>query len=452
MDVRSSVDETAPAPGDLAAEARRSGSATLSWSSEDGRRLRCVVGWPGARPALAEVLPLFADLGLRIVDHQPVGGSGSAGDVFTFDTDRSDADDEVMGLLGDAFLAAWERRCDRDGSAALALTARLTPRQVQLVRVAFAYLRQAGLGASRAYVQDILLEHPAFVRGWVECFESRFAPGGARATDRLDTLLDAATTSDEDKVLRWFTGFVRAATRTTYFRRSDEAHAGTIVVKLDPARMPFLPASGARVETFVHHPDVEGLHVRHGLVARGGLRWSHRLEDYRTEVLALVRAQHVKNALIVPAGAKGAFVVKLPLAELDPDGAALQLRRCYRLFVRGLLDVSDNVVAGKVHRPPDVVALDGEDPYLVVAADKGTAALSDLANAEAAEAGFWLGDAFASGGSTATTTRRSGSRPAAHGCRYGGTSPSWAWTSTATRSRWPASATWRATSSATECC
>jgi glutamate dehydrogenase len=270
MDVRSSVDETAPAPGDLAAEARRSGSATLSWSSDDGRRLRCVVGWPGARPALVEVLPLFDDLGLRIIDHQPAADSGSAGDVFTFDATGPVVDDEVMNLLGEAFLAAWERRCDRDGFAALAATARIHARQVQLVRVGFAYLRQAGLGTSRAYVQDILLQHPAFVRGWVEFFESRFDPCATDTTDRLDELLEAATTSDEDKVLRWLTGFARAATRTSYFQRSDEAQAGTIVAKLDPAKMPFLEASGALVETFVHHPDVEGLHVRHGLIARGG--------------------------------------------------------------------------------------------------------------------------------------------------------------------------------------
>jgi glutamate dehydrogenase len=405
MDVRSSVDEAARPPGDLAAEARRSGSATLSWSCDDERGLRCVVGWPGRRPPLAAVLPMFDDLGLRILEHQPVMDYDSArdelaGDVFTFDATGAGFDDEVMALLGEAFLAAWEGRCDRDGFAALAAAARLHARQIQLVRVAFAYLHQAGLGASRNYVRDILLQHAAFVRGWVDHFESTFDPRSASSPAGLDALLEAATTRDEDKVLRWFAGFLTAVTRTNYFQDLDDAHAATIVVKLAPARMPFLEASGAVVETFVHHPDVEGLHVRFSLTARGGLRWSDRLEDYRTEVLALVKAQQVKNALIVPGGAKGAFVVKVPVAELDADAAALQLRRCYRLFVRGLLDVTDNVVGGEVRRPPDTVVLDGDDPYLVVAADKGTAAFSDLANAEAAEAGFWLGDAFASGGSS----------------------------------------------------
>jgi glutamate dehydrogenase len=408
MDVTNSVDDTAP-PEDLAAQARRSGVATVSWKAEESG-LRCVVGWPGARPELAEVLPLFEHLGLRLLDHHPVGLADPEGDVFLFGGVTPQHDEEVTSLLGESFLAAWERRCDRDAFSALAANARLHARQVQLLRVAFAYLRQAGLGASRRYVQDILLRHPVFVRRWVELFEARFDPRRPEVLpDDLDDLVEVATTRDEDKVLRWYVGFARAVTRTNYFRRDiDDAHAATIVVKLDPSAMPFLQQPVPWVETFVHHPDVEGIHIRYGRTARGGVRWSDRLEDYRAEVLALVKAQQVKNALIVPAGAKGAFVVKRPVAELGRAGAERQLRRCYRLFVRGLLEVTDNVVGGSVQHPPDTVTLDADDPYLVVAADKGTAAFSDLANAEANEVGFWLGDAFASGGGTGYDHKRLG--------------------------------------------
>ena len=409
MDVISSVDLAPQLPEDLAARARAEQSAVLSWSA-DSSALHCVVGWPGRRPALVDVLPLFEHLGLALVDHRPVAGDGVAADVFEFRPLEPPPGPVVLRLLGEAFLAAWERRCDRDEFARLVPVARLTIRQVQLLRVALQYLRQAGLGTSRRYVIGILTEHMDFVRHWVELFEARFDPAAeALPEDRLDALLASASTRDEDRVLRWYAGFGRAVTRTTFFQRDEDGlPSSTIVVKLDPARMSFLADAGVAVETFVHHPDVEGLHARCALVARGGLRWSDRIEDYRAEVLALVKAQQVKNALIVPDGAKGAFVVRVPLAGLDAASAEMQVRRCYRLFVRGLLDVSDNVVDGVVRHPADTVVLDGDDPYLVVAADKGTAAFSDLANAEAADVGYWLGDAFASGGSAGFDHKRLG--------------------------------------------
>jgi glutamate dehydrogenase len=347
------------------------------------------------------VLPIFEQLGLDLVDHVP----GEAGDDFAFSEVEDPNLPEMLPLLAEAFGAAWEGLVDRDELAALVVETHLAPRQVQLVRAASQYLRQAGLGASTSYVRGILSAHRDFVRHWVELFEQRFDPAAATSVgdtpaNKLATYADAATTRDEFRVLDWYVGLLDAVTRTNYFRTDDSGNpSATIVLKLDPPRLPFPTDPAVRVETFVHHPDVEGLHIRYGAVARGGLRWSDRVEDYRDEVLALAKAQQVKNSLIVPAGAKGAFVVRKALAALSPDEAAEEVRRCYRLFVRGLLDVTDDVDAGGAP-PPGVLARDAPDPYLVVAADKGTAAFSDLANEEAAAAGFWLDDAFASGGSS----------------------------------------------------
>ncbi|WP_342748917.1 NAD-glutamate dehydrogenase domain-containing protein [Nocardioides gansuensis] len=344
------------------------------------------------------MLPIFEQLGLELTDHRPE----ESADTFVFSEVEDPGVEEMLPLLAEAFSAAWKGVVDRDEFAALVIDAHLNPRQVQLVRAAYQYLRQAGLGASMSYVRGILSSHRDFIRHWVELFEQRFDPaGGTSVANKLATYADAATTRDEFRVLDWYAGFLDAVKRTNLFRTDEMGRPPTtIVLKLDPARLPFPTDPAVRVESFVHHPDVEGLHVRYGAVARGGLRWSDRVEDYRDEVLALAKAQQVKNSLIVPAGAKGAFVVKASLAGLAPDAAAAEVRRCYRLFVRGLLDVTDTVGDEGVSSPTGVVATDDPDPYLVVAADKGTAAFSDLANEESADAAFWLDDAFASGGST----------------------------------------------------
>jgi glutamate dehydrogenase len=348
---------------------------------------------------LATVLPLFDHLGLVLTDHHQPEQSA---DNFVFFRVEEPRLEDVLPSLSEAFIAAWQHMVDRDDFASLVLQAHLDARQVQLVRAACQYLRQAGLGASSSYVRGILSSHPEFVRHWVEVFGQRFSTQGSPWADsRLAKYADAATTRDEFRVLDWYAGLLNAIIRTNYFRRDRAGRPSiTIVFKLDPAKLPFATDPAVKVETFVHHPDVEGLHVRYGPVARGGLRWSDRVEDYRDEVHALAKAQQVKNSLIVPAGAKGAFVVKAPLTGLAPADAARELRRCYRVFVRGLLDVTDNLTERGVIHPAGVVVADGPDPYLVVAADKGTAAFSDLANEESADAGYWLDDAFASGGSS----------------------------------------------------
>ncbi|HTC80752.1 MAG TPA: NAD-glutamate dehydrogenase domain-containing protein, partial [Acidimicrobiia bacterium] len=216
---------------------------------------------------------------------------------------------------------------------------------------------------------------------------------------------------DEDRILRSFLALVQATLRTNWFRTSEAGHP--VAFKLDPAQVPDLPLPRPRYEIFVCSPRVEGVHLRGGRVSRGGLRWSDRREDFRTEVLGLMKAQMVKNAVIVPVGAKGGFVMKRPPAApsggtADRDAVAAEVAACYRDFVSGLLDLTDNIEGGEVVHPPAVYAYDGDDPYLVVAADKGTAMFSDLANSIADEYGFWLGDAFASGGSSGYDHKKMG--------------------------------------------
>ena len=381
------------APSDPSSTPRR--PPEVEWDTH-GTDLRCLVRWHGQRPPLSQVLPIFDQLSLPLVDHRPE----PTADTFVFSRVDDPLADEVLSLLTEAFVMAWEGSVDRDVFASLVVAAQLSARQVQLLRAVYEYLQQAGLGASRPYVRRILSTHRDFVRHWVEAFEARFDPHGpGTAAHLLAEHADAAATRDEFRVLHWYAGLLDAVTRTSYFRLDAGKPASTIVLKVDPSRAPFVTDPSVSVETFVHHPRVEGLHVRYGRVARGGLRWSDRVEDYRDEVLALAKAQQVKNCLIVPAGAKGAFVVKADLAGLTPAAAAEEVQRSYRLFVRGLLDITDDVAGQGVVHPTGVRVTDGADPYLVVAADKGTAAFSDLANAESAEAGYWLGDAFASGGS-----------------------------------------------------
>src|SRR5690606_3326955 len=215
----------------------------------------------------------------------------------------------------------------------------------------------------------------------------------------LYAVLDRVSSLDEDRILRSFMAVIRATLRTSFYQLQDGKPKDYISFKFDPAKVPDLPKPRPYREIFVYGPRVEGTHLRFGPVARGGLRWSDRREDFRTEVLGLVKAQMVKNTVIVPVGAKGGFFVKRPPASGDRDAVLAEGIACYRMFINGLLDITDNLVDGQVVHPKDVVRHDADDPYLVVAADKGTATFSDIANAVSAEHGFWMDDAFASGGS-----------------------------------------------------
>lgn len=362
----------------------------------------------GSAVALADLLPLLDQLGFRAIDERAFHFAGTA-DVWVHDVGVEvpvdvTFDEPVQVRVQEAFRASFEGRVEVDGFNRLVLRAGLSARQVEVLRAYARYLRQIGFPFSQQYVEDALGRHPAIARLLVELFAARFEPG--RATDAaeaacraaLDEALDAVPSLDDDRTVRAFVALVTATVRTNVFRAgADSGPREVIALKFDASKVPDLPMPRPRHEIWICSPRVEGVHLRNGAIARGGIRWSDRREDFRTEVLGLVKAQIVKNAVIVPTGAKGGFVVKRPPSgaeEFRAEGVA-----CYRAFIGGLLDLTDDIRDGVVVPPPETVRHDGDDPYLVVAADKGTATFSDIANAIARERGFWLDDAFASGGS-----------------------------------------------------
>ncbi len=378
---------------------------------------------------LSEVLPVLTDLGVEVTDERPhllVRADGRS--VWVYDIGLRPPHDLVSGddvagndmegmraRFRDAFAATWSGRAESDALGQLVLAARLTWQQVAVVRALVCYLRQLGLPYSLDYLAGILLGETEATRLLVRLFEERFdprrnqAPGERERATRaalaaVDSAIEVVTGRDADRVLRALLSTMQAILRTNAFRTgTDGAPPQHLSFKLDPARVDGMPEPTPVYEIWVHSPRVEGVHLRFGEVARGGLRWSDRREDFRTEVLGLVKAQVVKNALIVPTGAKGGFVAKLlPDPAVDRAAWWAEGAACYRTFISALLDVTDDLRVDGDRRvvvpPANVVHYDGDDPYLVVAADKGTATFSDVANAIAQERGFWLGDAFASGG------------------------------------------------------
>jgi glutamate dehydrogenase len=412
---------------------------------------------------LSDALPMIENMGLRVISEHPYrielpGAGGMIEPVYI-----QDFEVEVVGREGDiesideqfeeAFLQVWRGRAENDGFNRLVLSAGLNWRQVAMLRGYSKYLQQVGVPFSQSYVEQTFFRHPLIARLVVELFETRFDPAGEgkspaqAAKQRLGaqlerlaggnadaakllapvveaahasrearyesvrgaimSLLDTSVSSlDEDRILRSFIGAIQATLRTSYYisykdgLRADGGPADYVSFKLDSSRVPDLPKPRPYREIFVYGPRVEGVHLRFGPVARGGLRWSDRREDFRTEVLGLVKAQMVKNTVIVPVGSKGGFFCKqLPDPAVDRDAWFAEGVACYKRFINGLLDITDNLVDGKVVHPQGVVRHDGDDPYLVVAADKGTATFSDIANGIAQAHGFWLDDAFASGGS-----------------------------------------------------
>ena len=407
----------------------------------------------GREIALSDALPMLENLGLRINTEHPY-------EIETEDGRVVIQDFEVVPLAGqvnveavrsrfeDAFAAVWRGDAENDGFNRLVVAAGLSWRQVAMLRGYCKYQLQTGVTFSQAYMEETLARYPLIARLLVELFEARFEPGrdvkadpktcealrvsltevvpvaereklatileemGAdRALDReaqIDACLDAlaitlekVSSLDEDRILRGFMTAINATLRTSFYQRKGEGgtHKDYVSFKFDPAALPDLPKPRPYREIFVYSPFVEGVHLRFGPVARGGLRWSDRREDFRTEVLGLVKAQMVKNTVIVPVGSKGGFFVKRPPAGGDRDAVLAEGIACYKRFINGLLDITDNIVDGRIVPPVDVVRHDQDDPYLVVAADKGTATFSDIANGISAEHGFWLDDAFASGGS-----------------------------------------------------
>jgi len=320
---------------------------------------------------------------------------------------------ESAPRISEAFGRIWSGEVENDGFNRLILAANLEWRQVVLIRALCKYLLQTRVPFSQAYMIDSIVGNAGVARMIVELFETRFDPSKsahdtAAVEQRIDAALDNVASLDEDRILRAFRSLVLATIRTNAYRRdADGEPLGRLSLKIDSARVPDLPLPRPMFEIFVYSAAVEGIHLRGGPVARGGLRWSDRREDFRTEVLGLMKAQMVKNAVIVPVGSKGGFYVKKSLPD-DRESAQAVVVECYKTFLRGLLDVTDNLVDGAVSPPPDVVRHDRDDPYLVVAADKGTATFSDHANAVAIDYGFWLGDAFASGGSVGYDHKKMG--------------------------------------------
>jgi glutamate dehydrogenase len=371
----------------------------------------------GERLLLSDVLPLLQNLGVSVVDERPyeidrIGSRLSW--IYDFGLTLSQAAPSTeLPLLRslperftDALGAVWGGEAEDDGLGALVLLAGLNWRQVGVLRAYVQWLRQAGLPFSQAYVESTLAGHPDVVARLVALFEARFSPRGAVGreerqavlTESLRTSIGDVASLDADRVLSSLLAAITATQRTTYYAMSASPHP-VLALKIDPASVPDLPEPRPAREVWVSSPRVMGVHLRFGAVARGGLRWSDRREDLRTEILGLVKAQMVKNTVIVPTGAKGGFVVKRPPADPSREAQLAEGQACYKIFIGALLSLTDDLADGAVVPAERVVRHDGDDTYLVVAADKGTATFSDLANSIALERGYWLGDAFASGGS-----------------------------------------------------
>jgi len=363
---------------------------------------------------ISDLLPMLEHLGLRVIAERPyqldfAGGGGWIQDLeLEFRGARATRFGRLATDIKSALTAVWTGRMDSDSLNRLTLSAGIPWQLVNVLRAYCRYLLQTGLPFSQSYVADVLVRHAPVAALLAQYFAARFDPAHAAAArarlqGRLDARLRAALEkvdgSDEDRILRAFWSALAATVRTNAYQlgRGGLAHE-YLSFKIESQRLRELPLPKPLCEIFVFSPRMEGIHLRMGRVARGGIRWSDRREDFRTEVLGLMKAQNVKNTVIVPVGAKGGFVLKRQIGD-DREKQAAEVVDCYRTLIRGMLDLTDNIVEAVVVPPDRVVRHDADDPYLVVAADKGTASFSDIANALSAEYGFWLGDAFASGGS-----------------------------------------------------
>ncbi|MDH3432878.1 MAG: NAD-glutamate dehydrogenase [Gammaproteobacteria bacterium] len=373
---------------------------------------------------LSEALPVLEDMGVLVYTEHPYELKLRSGDPFWIQDfhlrhEGGAALDlkTVARKFEDCFMQVLAGHAETDGLQRLILGAELDWRQTSLLRCYAKYLQQLGLPFSQAYMEDVLFAHSGFVRQLIDLFETQFDPSISKAKRNRETstkeqavrrAVARARNVDEDRILAAFAGAVSATLRSNYFQSDSDGNAKPYIsIKLDPSRLREVPLPKPKYEIFVFSPDVEGVHLRGGDIARGGLRWSDRREDFRTEVLGLMKAQVVKNTVIVPTGAKGGFFPKR-LPDGDRNAILQTAIECYKTFVCGLLDITDNVIDGKVVTPKGVVRRDGEDPYLVVAADKGTATFSDIANEISASYNFWLDDAFASGGSAGYDHKKMG--------------------------------------------
>jgi glutamate dehydrogenase len=390
---------------------------------KDDRDVRFKVYRHSEPMILSAVLPVLHSLGVQVVDERPYQVRREDATVHLYDFGLalpSGALDiaEVRPHVENAFSAAWRGEAEVDGFNELVVRAGLTWRQVVILRAYAKYLRQAGTVYSQESMEGTFIAYPELANRLVELFEARFAPAIGSDEERelrakelvtaINQALDGVSSLDQDRIVRAYLTLVQATVRTSFFQRSEGRPKSYVAFKLAARSIPELPAPRPQHEIFVYSPRFEGVHLRFGAVARGGLRWSDRRDDFRTEILGLVKAQMVKNAVIVPAGAKGGFVLKQPPPASDREAFQREGVACYKLFIQAMLDVTDNLVDGSVKPPAEVVRHDADDPYLVVAADKGTASFSDFANEISLSNGFWLGDAFASGGSAGYDHKKMG--------------------------------------------
>jgi glutamate dehydrogenase len=417
---------------------------------DDPRRLRFKLIHRSAPITLSDSMPMLEHMGVKVLEERPYRVGRAARDERSAVPERTPTNVSVSGRDGapataaekvenawihdfglelppgvriedqadfealqwifeGAFACVYSGETENDHFNRLVLAARLSAEQITVLRAYAKYLRQIGFPLTQSFIENTLAAHPRIARMLMELFEESFNPASegaeeirdkGRSSRAIEAALDDVDNLNEDRVLRQYLALIMATLRTNYWRRDAKGERRSFLsFKFDPQRVPGLPAPKPLYEIFVYSPRFEGVHLRGGKVARGGLRWSDRAEDFRTEVLGLVKAQMVKNAVIVPVGSKGGFVLKRPPSPTDREAFMQEGIACYREYLRGLLDLTDNLVEGKTVPPPSVKRQDGDDAYLVVAADKGTATFSDYANAVAQEYGFWLDDAFASGGS-----------------------------------------------------
>lgn len=363
---------------------------------------------------LTQVLPILENFGLKVIEERPYevrlpeNLSIWVSDFLIDGTGLKQDFDEIKGLFKLAFLEVWHNKAENDGFNRLSLQTGLSAREIVILRAIAKYLAQIEFVYSQQYIEDTLGSYPTLTHCLARAFILKFDPMLTKKEREkvhdvfsdFESELKKVSSLDHDRILRRYKDVIKAMVRTNYFQKDKEGQAKSYVsFKLNSSLIPELPKPVPMAEIFVYAPEVEGVHLRMAKVARGGIRWSDRREDFRTEVLGLMKAQQVKNAVIVPLGAKGGFYPKnLPLTE-GRDAVQNEAIRCYKIYMAALLDVTDNLQGGELRPPENVVRYDEDDPYFVVAADKGTASFSDIANGVAIEYGFWLGDAFASGGS-----------------------------------------------------
>ncbi len=365
--------------------------------------------------SLSDILPVLENMGLKGLSEMPYEvhpAERGTKTVWIHDFELLGVEkirlDLVKANFEETFLQVWKGRAENDALNKLVLNANLTWREIIILRTYNKFMRQQKFPFSVAYIEQVLGMYPRIARELVNMFLEMHDPKlkmpqekrGSKTAARIEGMLQDVQKLDHDRILRGFKALIENTLRTNYFQtHADGTPKSVLAVKLNSHNVPDLPLPRPHVEIFVYSSRVEAVHLRGGEIARGGIRWSDRHDDFRTEILGLMKSQMVKNAVIVPVGAKGGFVVKQPPKTGGRTAYQEEGIECYKIFIRALLDLTDNNVGGKIIRPRDVVCYDGIDPYLVVAADKGTATFSNIANALSAEKGFWLGDAFASGGS-----------------------------------------------------